>query len=53
MLTDAINWARNFVNITTEDENLIIEAKNTLLFKDGTPWAKKGDSFFLCRPGIL
>ena len=23
-----------------------MEAKNSLLFKDGTPWAKKGDSFF-------
>ena len=46
MLKNAISWARQFISITPEDENIIIEAKNSLLFKDGTPWAKKGESFF-------
>ena len=46
ILSDAISWARKFVNITPDEENIIIQAKNSLLFKDGTPWAKKGDSFF-------
>ena len=46
LLIDALKWARNFVTITPDEENWIIEAKNSLLFKDGTPWAKKGDSFF-------
>ena len=46
LLGDAIKWARQFVDISIEEENIIMEAKNSLLFKDGTPWAKKGDSFF-------
>ena len=46
ILSDAIKWARKFVTITPEDENSIMEAKKSLLFKDGVPWAKKGNSFF-------
>ena len=45
LLKDAINWARQFVDISLEEENIILEAKNSPLFKDGVPWAKKGDSF--------
>ena len=44
MLRKSINWARQFVHITLEEEKIIIEAKNSLLFKDGCPWAKKGDT---------
>ena len=46
LLSDALKWARQFVVISIEEQNIILEAKNSLLFKDGTPWAKKGDSFF-------
>ena len=51
LLRDAINWARQFVDISAEDEEIIIEAKNSLLFKDGAPWSKKGDSFFYVGQG--
>ena len=46
LLKEAINWARQFIDISPEDEEIILEAKNSLLFKDGLPWSKKGDSFF-------
>jgi hypothetical protein len=46
VMKDSINWARQFVDISLEEENIILEAENSLLFKDGTPWSKKGDSFF-------
>ena len=41
------------MDISQEDENIIIEAKNALLFKDGTPWAKKGDSFFTLARDLM
>ena len=46
LLRLAINCARQCVNISEEEEKIILEAKNSLLFKDGTPWCKKGESFF-------
>ena len=45
-MKDAINWAQQFVYISVEEENIIIQAKNSLLFKDGNIWAKKGPIFF-------
>ena len=46
MLKLAIVWARQYIAIAEEEEKIIIEAKNSLLFKDGTSWCKKGASFF-------
>ena len=46
LLQLAINWAREYVDISEEEEKIIFEAKNSLLFKDGTPWCKKGESVF-------
>ena len=46
LMKDSITWARQFIDISLEEENIILEAKNSLLFKDGTPWSKKGDSLF-------
>ena len=52
VMKDSINWARQFIDISLEEENIILEAKNLLLFKDGTPWSKKGDSFFDVGQGL-
>ena len=46
LLINAIHWAQQFVDISEEEIEIILEAKNSLLFKDGTPWVKKGGSFF-------
>ena len=46
LLTNAIVWARNFTNITKKQENTILEAKKSLLYKDGEFWAKNSGDFF-------
>ena len=46
LLKDAISWARKFVKISKKEENTILEAKKTLLLKDGTTWVKKTGDFF-------
>ena len=45
MLQDAI-WARQFITISEEDENTIVQAKKTLLYNNNTPRIKKGDNDF-------
>ena len=42
----AIEWARQFLEISLEEEDIIIKCKDSILFNDGTPWAKKGASNF-------
>ena len=46
LLRESINWARTYVDISVEEEDIIIQAKKSLLFKDGQPWAKKGNTNF-------
>ena len=46
LFKDAIAWARQFVEITEKQEHIMVESKNSLLFKDGKTWTKKGDSSF-------
>ena len=46
LLRLAIQWARQFVNISVEEEEIIIQSKDSILFDEGTPWAKKGASKF-------
>jgi hypothetical protein len=46
LLKDAINWARQFVDISKELEDIILNAKKSILYNDETPWIKKGESDF-------
>ena len=46
LLAAAIQWARKFVDISKEQEQIIMESKKSLIFRSGTPWCKKGDSDF-------
>ena len=46
LLKLAIEWARQFLDISVEEENIIIQSKNSILFNEGKPWAKKGTSHF-------
>ena len=46
LLILAINWARQFCDISVEEEEIIIQSKNSLLFNEGKPWAKKGATNF-------
>ena len=41
LLTDSINFARNYVEITDEEEEIIMHAKEALLFHENSAWRKK------------
>ena len=46
LLKKAINFAKKYLNISAEDIEIIIEAKKSMLFLNGTPWAKKSGGSF-------
>ena len=46
LMKAAIAWAHQFVDISEEQENIIMEAKKSLIFKNGAPWCKKGNPEF-------
>ena len=37
LLTNSLNWARQFVEISKQDETIILQAKKSLLFDHNTP----------------
>ena len=41
LLKNAINWARQYTDITNEDEEIIINSKDSFLLNDEEPWTKK------------
>ena len=41
-----LDFASNYDNITTEERNIIIHAKNSILIHKHTPWQKKGNATF-------
>ena len=45
LLTDAIQWARGFVDISDQQEKAILKSKKSILYNDGSPWSKKGNNF--------
>ena len=46
LLDRAINWARNYVNITNQQVKIIHQASESFLYNEGTPWVKKGEVNF-------
>ena len=46
MLVKALKWARNFVEITDEEMEVILAARKAMLYMNGKPWAKKGGEIF-------
>ena len=40
------NWSTQFIEISDLDKEVILNSKNSLLFNDGDPWAKKGAGSF-------
>ena len=46
LLNKALNFASNYDNITTEERNIIIHAKNSILIHKHIPWQKKGNTTF-------
>ena len=46
LLIKALNWSTQFIEISDLDKEVILNSKNSLLFNDGDPWAKKGAGSF-------
>ena len=46
LMEAAIDWARNFIQISDREKRIIMESKKSLIFKNGEPWTKKGGSVF-------
>ena len=46
LLLKALEWASQFVKISIEEKEAILEARKCFLFCEGKPWAKKTNSNF-------
>ncbi|KXJ25355.1 hypothetical protein AC249_AIPGENE10664 [Exaiptasia diaphana] len=46
LLTDAINFAKQFTTITDRDIDIIMHSRKSLLFNSNTAWIKKSNSSF-------
>ena len=46
LLEAAIEWARQFIQISDSEKQIILESKKSLIFLNGKPWVKKGESEF-------
>ena len=44
LLSEALQFASNYVNITDEEKHIILHAKKSLLYNMGEPWGKKASS---------
>ena len=42
----ALDWAKQFVDITDEERNIILQARKSLLVFDGSHWTKKTNPGF-------
>ena len=43
-LTLSLDYAKQFITVSDEDEEIILHSRKTLLFNDNEPWVKAGDS---------
>ena len=46
LMEAAIEWAKNFVDISDSEKKILMESKKSLIFLNGKPWVKKGGSEF-------
>ena len=51
LLKNAINWARQYTDISIEEEDIILKSKQSILFNEGQPWIKKGGNNFDVEQG--
>ena len=51
LLNKALDFASNYDNITTEERNIIIHAKNSIFIHKHIPWQKKGNATFNVTTG--
>ena len=53
LLTDAIQWARSFTNISVQEVNVIMHCRKMFLFFEDECWVKKNDPCFDVSMGSL
>ena len=46
ILSAALDWAKNFVNISPENKKIIMKSKKSYLYLCNEAWVKKGDQNF-------
>ena len=46
LLDKALDWAESNVSITSDEKNVIKQAKKSFLYTESTPWVKKGERNF-------
>ena len=45
LMTDAVDWARQYVDISDEEKNVIIKSKYAFLVHDDRSWVKRSGTF--------
>ena len=53
LLKKALDYAKNYVDITQEEIKIILQTKKAFIFSDGKPWIKKGNKSFDVTMGSL
>ena len=53
VLKDAIQWARNYISITPDDEEIIFHCRKTFLFNEECVWVKSNNAKFDVTQGSL
>ena len=46
LLKEALEWAKQFTDISEEEIDVILKSKDSILFNEGEPWGKKGGDNF-------
>ena len=53
LLISALEFAQDFINISDDEKRIILQTKQSILYKGGTPWIKKGNKHFDVTMGSL
>ena len=53
LLTKALNWAKQFVEISDDEIETVVETKKSLLYMNNECWTKKGDKNFDVAQGAF
>ena len=42
LLMKALRWSRKYVEFSDDDIEIVMQARRSMMFVNGKPWAKKG-----------
>ena len=52
LMSTVLDWAEQYIKITKEDRNVIMQSKKAFIYSEDTPWVKKGDKNFDVGMGV-